>query len=374
MTPFRGLEPAQRAALLALGEELAQTGTWQLDLRTSEATWSDGLYRIHGLEPKQLEPGVDMLLARVHPADRGRLRALLDRVVRDAAGAVGDELAAEYRAVWPDDSIHDIRFRGYVQTDAGGVPVVWVGVAQDVSDQRLTERELQAHYAVSLALREWQGFDDGVVSLLRRLGTALEYPIGALWTWDVREQRVVARAFWSALDGDAAEFEAVTRDVALRPGQGVPGRVWETAEVIAIDRLGERLPPSRRKAARGIGLRSGLAFAAVAEDTPIAVLTFYAPDKRSAGRRLRQTVSAIGQQLGPFLLQRIRGLRSRRLTERELEVLRLAAAGKSGPRIAEVLFLSPATVKTHFEHIYEKLGVGDRAAAVAYALRTGLIQ
>ncbi|MEA2285186.1 MAG: two-component system, NarL family, nitrate/nitrite response regulator NarL, partial [Solirubrobacteraceae bacterium] len=41
--------------------------------------------------------------------------------------------------------------------------------------------------------------------------------------------------------------------------------------------------------------------------------------------------------------------------------------------IAEQLFLSPATVKTHFEHIYEKLGVGDRAAAVAQALRTGLI-
>ncbi len=35
--------------------------------------------------------------------------------------------------------------------------------------------------------------------------------------------------------------------------------------------------------------------------------------------------------------------------------------------------LSPTTVRTHFAHIYEKLGVGDRAAAVAQALRTGLI-
>ena len=54
-------------------------------------------------------------------------------------------------------------------------------------------------------------------------------------------------------------------------------------------------------------------------------------------------------------------------------MLRLAAEGLSGPGIAERLVLSPATVKTHFEHIYEKLGVGDRAAAVAQALRTGLI-
>jgi two-component system, NarL family, nitrate/nitrite response regulator NarL len=62
-----------------------------------------------------------------------------------------------------------------------------------------------------------------------------------------------------------------------------------------------------------------------------------------------------------------------RLSERELQVLQLAADGHDGPAIAARLFVSPATVKTHFKHIYEKLGVGDRAAAVAHALRAGLI-
>ena len=61
------------------------------------------------------------------------------------------------------------------------------------------------------------------------------------------------------------------------------------------------------------------------------------------------------------------------LTPRELEVLQLAARGSTGPRIADELVLSPATVKTHFENIYSKLGVSDRAAAVAKALRLGLI-
>ena len=62
------------------------------------------------------------------------------------------------------------------------------------------------------------------------------------------------------------------------------------------------------------------------------------------------------------------------LTSRELEVLQLAAKGFSGPRIAERLVLSPATVKTHFAHIYDKFGVGDRAAAVATGMRLGHIQ
>ncbi len=61
------------------------------------------------------------------------------------------------------------------------------------------------------------------------------------------------------------------------------------------------------------------------------------------------------------------------LTPRELEVLDLAAAGCNGPMIAAQLVVSAATVRTHFEHIYEKLEVRDRAAAVAKAMRLGLI-
>lgn len=63
-----------------------------------------------------------------------------------------------------------------------------------------------------------------------------------------------------------------------------------------------------------------------------------------------------------------------RLTPREQEVLQLAADGGSTRAIAEVLVLSPGTVKTHFEHVYDKLGVRDRASAVAAGLRRGLIR
>ncbi len=61
------------------------------------------------------------------------------------------------------------------------------------------------------------------------------------------------------------------------------------------------------------------------------------------------------------------------LTPREREVLQLAAEGLSGPNIAERLFVSPGTVKSHFRNIYEKLGVRDRSAAVARGLRLAFI-
>ncbi len=62
------------------------------------------------------------------------------------------------------------------------------------------------------------------------------------------------------------------------------------------------------------------------------------------------------------------------LTAREREILGMTADGQSAPEIAERLTLSPTTVRTHLQHLYEKLGVSDRAAAVAEAMRRGLLE
>jgi DNA-binding CsgD family transcriptional regulator len=63
----------------------------------------------------------------------------------------------------------------------------------------------------------------------------------------------------------------------------------------------------------------------------------------------------------------------RPVTPREIEVLQLASHGLTACEIAEQLVLSAGTVKTHLRNIYRKLGVADKAAAVAAALRHGLI-
>ncbi|MEV0632101.1 response regulator transcription factor [Nonomuraea wenchangensis] len=61
------------------------------------------------------------------------------------------------------------------------------------------------------------------------------------------------------------------------------------------------------------------------------------------------------------------------LSARELEILRLIADGATNREAAARLFISEATVKSHVLHIYAKLGVNDRAAAVATAFRRGLL-
>ena len=88
------------------------------------------------------------------------------------------------------------------------------------------------------------------------------------------------------------------------------------------------------------------------------------------------TTARGGTYLPPELASRvITGIRTPlpRLTDRETDVLRLLATGKSNKEIARALFVSEATVKSHLVHIFTKLGVDSRARAIHTAQEIGLI-
>jgi two-component system nitrate/nitrite response regulator NarL len=88
-----------------------------------------------------------------------------------------------------------------------------------------------------------------------------------------------------------------------------------------------------------------------------------------------ETVLSREAQAGIAAEVRQRGTQERPLlTPREREVLGHVAAGRGAPEIARLIHLSPATVKGHLQSLYEKLGVSDRAAAVAEAMRRDLLE
>jgi two-component system, NarL family, nitrate/nitrite response regulator NarL len=106
--------------------------------------------------------------------------------------------------------------------------------------------------------------------------------------------------------------------------------------------------------------------------------------KEASARELCDAITAVARGrtvLSPELQAGIAGeirLRAPRdrpvMSVRERETLTLIAEGLSAPQIGRALHLSTATVKTHLHHIYEKLGVSERAAAVAEAMRRGLLE
>ena len=83
--------------------------------------------------------------------------------------------------------------------------------------------------------------------------------------------------------------------------------------------------------------------------------------------------SVLAPSVATRLMSRVREPAPEVLSQRELEVLALVAGGSANRETAARLFISEATVKTHLLHIYAKLGVTDRAAAVAEAFNRGLL-
>ncbi|MFF1742103.1 response regulator [Streptomyces mirabilis] len=164
----------------------------------------------------------------------------------------------------------------------------------------------------------------------------------------------------------------VTPDVVLMdlrfagPGQGIDG-------VEAARRLGARAPgvavvmltsyAGRADVVRALeaGARGYVLKAGPPEELFQAVRTAAAG---SVGLAAEIVGELVGQVVNP----------EQDLSHREIEVVRLLAEGRSNRAIAEALYLSEATVKTHLVRVYRKLGVDNRAAAVSQAVRRGLLE
>jgi DNA-binding NarL/FixJ family response regulator len=131
-------------------------------------------------------------------------------------------------------------------------------------------------------------------------------------------------------------------------------------------------------AVRGLDGRTGvygsLAVPATYGNEVLAILSFASRRQAVLTDQFMRSLLGIGYEIGHFLARRRGELSTPTLTVRQLQVLQLSATGFARRQIADEIGLSEATVKTHFEHIYKKLGVTDRASAVAEALRQGVIQ
>ncbi|MEU8200074.1 response regulator transcription factor [Streptosporangium sp. NPDC049046] len=103
------------------------------------------------------------------------------------------------------------------------------------------------------------------------------------------------------------------------------------------------------------------------KDTPRAEL-------RDAVRAAARGETVLSPSVAGVLAHRVRTPRQRVLSRRETEVLGLITRGATNREVAAKLFITEATVKTHLLHIFAKLGVNDRAAAVAAAYETGLLK
>jgi PAS domain S-box-containing protein len=355
-------------AMLERGEEIAGIGSYDWDLRAGELRWSDNLFRLFGISPGALKPTMEYVFEQTYPDDRDRVRMLVE-----TAATTGHLDMLEFRIVRADGAMRRLQWIVVSIEEEYGVPRRLMGTVLDVTEQRQIAREIAGHIAIEETVESWVSMEDGGQRLLAELGAAMDFATGALW---IRQGNALeGRAFWRSASPEVSEVEAATRPLKAGPNQALPVRAWLTGQPVVIVSLPHAPPFLGRDSAVGAGLLGAVAVPAVSDGVVYAVLEFYSREILQPTETLLRSLTGMGHELGHFFAHRSGELRRQpELTVRECQVLQLASQGMSGKIIAQRLKVSPSTVKSHFENIYAKWDVSDRASAVANALRQGLIQ
>ena len=174
-----------------------------------------------------------------------------------------------------------------------------------------------------------------------------------------------------AADGNAAVQQArdlrpnaVLMDLRMPCGDGVSAIARITEELPGVNVLVLTTYDSDTDILRAV--EAG-ATGYLLKDTPREEL-FRAIRSAAAGQ------SVLAPSVAARLMERMRAPTEESLSAREVDVLRAVARGASNREVADALFISEATVKTHLIHIFQKLGVADRTAAVTVALDRGVLE
>ncbi len=176
---------------LKRAQEIAHLGSWELV--DGRLTWSDEVYRIHGIYPQEIEPTYDAYLAAVHPEDRGRV----DAAYRDSVREGRDAYELEYRILrWPDGAVRTMHERCTHRRSPDGSIVRSEGIVQDVTEWKEAEETLK-RYAAEL---ERSNAD------LQRFAYVASHDLQAPLRNIISFSQLLERRYRGQLDTDADEF------------------------------------------------------------------------------------------------------------------------------------------------------------------------
>lgn len=145
ITARKQIEDALREseARLADAQHMAHLGHWQLDLRSNRLEWSDELYRIFEIDPRQFGATYEAFLDSIHPEEREMVNRAYTDSLRDRTS-----YQVEHRLLMKDGRVKYVLEKGETTYDQEGKPLRSLGTVQDVSVTKFAERALREQQQV----------------------------------------------------------------------------------------------------------------------------------------------------------------------------------------------------------------------------------
>jgi PAS domain S-box-containing protein len=122
----------------AEAQRIAHLGSWEWDVRSGEARWSDEVFRIYGFEPNEFVPTLERLMEVVHPGDRELVGEKIDGALNR-----GEPYDFEHRIVRPSGEVRVVHRQAEVTCDEQNRPLRMVGMVHDITEPKRTEEALR---------------------------------------------------------------------------------------------------------------------------------------------------------------------------------------------------------------------------------------
>jgi PAS domain S-box-containing protein len=162
----------------------------------------------------------------------------------------------------------------------------------------------RVEHAVAQALAETTDVAAVYPTLLATIGRTLGLCLGAAWeeTHDGDALRCVA--VWEAAPNIAGDFRELTQRMTLGPGEGLPGRVWQSGRPAWIPEVPEDANFPRAVAASAAGLRAAFSFPLTIEGRVVGAIEFFAREHRDPDDELLASIAVLGSQVGQLVARR----------------------------------------------------------------------
>jgi PAS domain S-box-containing protein len=298
---------------LAQTQRLTRTGSWEWRIDSDEVTWSDELYRIFDLDPRQLDASYAGILRHVHLDDRARVHRQIEAALESGACFEFD-----HRIVRHDGEVRVVHCNGEVELD-GDRPVRAFGTCQDVTERTRFEREVALARDLALGIAAAATVEEALEMVLNRICDETGFALGQAWVPAAGASYLEEFAAWPADGGEFDLFRQRSESMTFEAGRGLPGMAWATRAPVWIDDMKVADLP-RASFARRAGVGAGLAVPVYAAGEVAGVLEFFRREAGSRDERAIRVVSTAAAQLGTHV-ERKRAEQALRKSEERFRLL-----------------------------------------------------